>query len=234
MALTIDVICILFLLMGAVVGLKRGVIKSATMFIGAIIVIFLAFSLKNTVAKLMYTYLPFFDFAGNFEGLSVLNIIIYEALAFVLVYIVLMSVLQVLIKITGVFEKILDFTIILGIPSKILGAIFGFLEAYLFLFVALFLLSSLPSTAGVIMDGPIASKITTSSPVLSNISNEYFTAFKDIINVSTDIKGDKNRYNLECLDILLRYNIVDKESVIGLLDSGKLVVPGASDILKKY
>ena len=136
MALTIDVICILFLLMGAVVGLKRGVIKSATMFIGAIIVIFLAFSLKNPVAKLMYTYLPFFNFAGNFEGLSVLNIIIYEALAFALVYIVLMSVLQVLIKITGIFEKILDFTIILGIPSKILGAIFGFLEAYLFLFVA--------------------------------------------------------------------------------------------------
>ena len=63
------------------------------------------------------------------------------------------------------------------------------------------------------MDGPITSKITTSSPILSNISNEYFTAFKDIINVSTDIKGDKNRYNLECLDILLRYNIVDKESV---------------------
>ena len=66
------------------------------------------------------------------------------------------------------------------------------------------------------------------------ISNEYFTAFKDIINVSTDIKADKNRYNLECLDILLRYNIVDKKSVVGLLDNGKLVVPGASDILKKY
>ena len=39
---------------------------------------------------------------------------------------------------------------------------------------------------------------------------------------------------LRLQDILLRYNIVDKESVIGLLDSGKLVVPGVSDILKKY
>ena len=71
-----------------------------------------------------------------------------------------MSVLQIVIKITGGIEKILDFTIILGIPSKLLGALFGFLESYLFVFIALFLLSMLPTTNELILESRLGGVIT--------------------------------------------------------------------------
>ena len=234
MGTTIDIIIVLILLMGAVVGFKRGVIKSAVTFIGAIVVIILAFYLKNPVSKLMYTYLPFFNFAGDFEGLTVLNIVIYEALAFVIVYVILMSILQILISVTGVIEKVLNFTIVLGIPSKLLGALFGFFETYLFVFVALFLLSQIPVTNAYIKDSFVADKITNSSPILSGISENYYKAFEEIISIKDQNIHDKNEYNRQSLDILLKYDIVDVDSARDLIESGKMPIENAEGILDKY
>lgn len=234
MGTTIDIIIVLILLMGAVVGFKRGVIKSAVTFIGAIVVIILAFYLKNPVSKLMYTYLPFFNFAGDFEGLTVLNIVIYEALVFVIVYVILMSILQILISVTGVIEKVLNFTIVLGIPSKLLGALFGFFETYLFVFVALFLLSQIPVTNAYIKDSFVADKIANSSPILSGISENYYKAFEEIISIKDQNIHDKNEYNRQSLDILLKYDIVDVDSARDLIESGKMPIDNAEGILDKY
>ena len=234
MGTTIDIIIVLILLMGAVVGFKRGVIKSAVTFIGAIVVIILAFYLKNPVSKLMYTYLPFFNFAGDFEGLTVLNIVIYEALAFVIVYVILMSILQILISVTGVIEKVLNFTIVLGIPSKLLVALFGFFETYLFVFVALFLLSQIPVTNAYIKDSFVADKIANSSPILSGISENYYKAFEEIISIKDQNIHDKNEYNRQSLDILLKYDIVDVDSATDLIESGKMPIENAEGILDKY
>ena len=220
--------------MGAIVGFKRGVIKSATMFIGAIIVIVLAYSLKNPVSKILYSFLPFFNFAGDFAGLTTLNIIIYEAIAFVLVYVLLMAILQIIIKITGVFETILNFTIILGIPSKLLGAVFGFFEAYLFLFVAIFLLNQIPATNEIVTESTFASKIASSSPILSDITSSYYDAFEEIISIKDQNRNDKEEYNRKCLDILLKYGIVDISSAEELIQSGKLQISNADEILDNY
>lgn len=234
MSAMIDIILVLILFVGAIVGFKRGVIKSAVTFIGAIVVIVLAFSLKNPISKLLYSFLPFFNFAGDFEGLTTLNIIIYEAIAFVLVYVILMAILQILIKITGVFEHILNFTIILGIPSKLLGAVFGFFEAYLFVFVALFLLNQLPATNAFVSESAFASTITSSSPILSDITSSYYDAFEEILSIKDQNMADKEEYNRKCLDILLKYGILDINSAEDLLDRGKLVIPNADSILDKY
>lgn len=234
MSAMIDIILVLILFAGAIVGFKRGVIKSAVTFIGAIVVIVLAFSLKNPISKLLYSFLPFFNFAGDFEGLTTLNIIIYEAIAFVLVYVILMAILQILIKITGVFEHILNFTIILGIPSKLLGAVFGFFEAYLFVFVALFLLNQLPATNAFVSESAFASTITSSSPILSDITSSYYDAFEEILSIKDQNMADKEEYNRKCLDILLKYGILDINSAEDLLDRGKLVIPNVDSILDKY
>ena len=230
----LDAIIILFLLMGALLGFKRGVIKSATMFVGAIIVIFLSYSLKNPVSKVLYSIFPFFHFAGDFEGLTVLNIVIYEAIAFVLVYIILMSILQVIIKITGGIETILKFTIVLGIPSKLLGALFGLLETFLFVFVALFLLQQIPATNNYVKESTLGNKIVNNSPILSNISEEYYKAFEEILSIKDQNYQNKEEYNRKSLEILLKYNIVKKDAVEELIENGKLKIPNSDEILKKY
>ncbi len=230
----IDCIIILFLLMGAVVGFKRGVIKSATMFVGAVFVIMLSYTLKNPVSKILYAIFPFFEFTGSYEGLTVLNLVIYEAIAFILVYLILMTLLQILIKITGGIEKILKFTIILGIPSKLLGALFGLFETFIFVFLALFLFSSIPTTNELLKDSKVSSAILNASPVLSNITKEYVKAFEEIISIKDQNIHDKDAYNRNALDILLKYEVVKKDTVEELLKNGKLQIPEANSILEKY
>ena len=131
----IDVVIILMLLSGAVIGFKKGVIKSIVSLIGTIIVIVLSFYLKNPLSVFLYTFLPFFSFS-----ISAINILIYEAIAFLIVFSALLVILRIVIKISGLIELILKFTVILAIPSKILGAIFVFLEYYVFTFAVLFIL----------------------------------------------------------------------------------------------
>ncbi len=230
----LDSIIILFLIMGSLVGFKRGVIKSATMFIGAIVVIIFSYILKNPISKILYSIFPFFNFANDFEGLTVLNIIIYEALAFVLVFIVLMSILQILIKVTGGIEKILKFTIVLGIPSKLLGAIFGLCESFLFVFVALFLVTQIPATNELVSNSLLADKIVNHSPILSNISKEYYKAIEEIISIKDQNIHNKEEYNEKSLDILLKYKIVKVEAVEKLLEMKKLEMKNAEKILEKY
>ena len=232
MGAVVDVSIILILLMGAVVGFKRGIFKSAVMFIGAIVVIVLAYSLKNPVANLLYSFMPFFNFAGDFEGLSTLNLIIYEAIAFVIVYLLLMVLLRILIKVTGAFEKLLNFTIILGIPSKLLGALFGLVETFLFIFVALFLLNQIPATNSIVTSSSSASHILTASPILSNITKSYYEAFEEVISIKDQNMHDKEEYNRRCLEILIKYDIVDKNSVKELIANGKLNVSNAEEILE--
>ena len=74
----VDVIIILAILMGAVVGFKRGLTTQLVSTIGIILVMVLAFILKNPISKFMYENLPFLDFGGLLKGLPVLNIIVYE------------------------------------------------------------------------------------------------------------------------------------------------------------
>ena len=227
-----DVIIILFLLMGMIVGFKRGVFKSAVMFIGAILVLILAFYLKNPVSKLMYTYLPFFNI---WNGLKVFNIVLYEALAFLLVYIILLSILHIIIKVTGIFEKILKFTIVLGIPSKLLGALFGLFESYVFIFLILFVGGRLSFLAPLIDESKLADIIMTKSPVISNITNDYYESFEEIYSLKDKYENsNKDEYNKEALDILLKYNLITPESANNLVEQGKLDFNGAKEIIESY
>ncbi len=232
----VDIIIILFLLMGMVIGMKRGVIKSATMFIGIIVVIILSYALKNPVSKFMYTYLPFFDFHGAFEGVTVMNIVIYEGLAFLIVFMILTALLNVLIKVTGIVETFLKFTVILGIPSKILGAIFGLLEEFIYVFVFLYFLSHITFTANYIEESKIGSKILNDTPVLSNIIETSCASFEEIYSLKEKYQNSTNKeeYNKEAFSILLKYSVITPDGAQKLLEKNKLQIKDAESIIEKY
>ena len=120
----VDSIIIIMLLFGAVIGFKTGVIKSAVSFLGTLLIIYLAFALKNPISEFMYLHLPFFNFSGDLAGVTVLNVLIYEGLAFLICFAILEILLKVVIFASGILEKILRLTIVFGLFSKILGLIF--------------------------------------------------------------------------------------------------------------
>ena len=115
----VDLIIILMILMGAVVGFKNGVIKTTTRFVGLFVVIILSFILKDKLMILMYENLPFFDFFGLIKGIDAINILFYQLVSFLIIFAAFMFVLKVLLVITGLIEWLLKMTIFLSIPSYV-------------------------------------------------------------------------------------------------------------------
>ena len=216
----VDAIIILFLILGALIGFKKGFIKTMVSLIGVILVIVLSFYFKTPIATFMYNYLPFWDFGG----LSILNIFLYESIAFLLVFVLLSSVLGIIINITGIIEKLLNVTIVLGFFSKILGAIAGVLEMIVFIFIAAFVLARINVTSEFIMESSWARTILARTPVLANVAGPTYNALSEIYELQKQYADtdDKESYNVDALTSLIRYGVISKEQAKKLIDDGKL------------
>ena len=112
----VDLIIIVLLVMGAIVGFKRGLIRQLLSLCGTIIAAVLAFLFKTPLAQLLCEYLPFFSFKGVLAGLSVLNLFVYEVIAFLIILAIFVGLLQVLIFLSNILEKIVSMTIIFALP----------------------------------------------------------------------------------------------------------------------
>ena len=218
----VDAIIILFLILGALIGFKKGFIKTMVSLIGVILVIVLSFYFKTPIATFMYNYLPFWDFGG----LSILNIFLYESIAFLLVFVLLSSVVGIIINITGIIEKLLNVTIVLGFFSKILGAIAGVLEMIVFIFIAAFVLARINVTSELIMESSWARTILARTPVLANVAGPTYNALSEIYELQKEYADtdDKEAYNVDALTSLIRYGVISKEQAKKLIDDGKLKI----------
>ncbi len=232
----VDVLIIIFLVLGAFTGFKQGFTKSLVNCIGYIVIIILAFILKNPLSEFLMSFLPFFDFFGLIKGLTVFNIALYEIIAFVLVFSILLILLKILLLATTIFEKILSFTIILGIPSKILGMIIGIIKNFVITFGILYIIN-LTGVASEDMHKSVFNEpILNSTPILSNIAGESIKVAKEFADIKDKYEStnSNNQFNLETLDLFLKYNIVTPQAAQKLIDNGKLKIKGADKIINKY
>ena len=220
----LDIIVLLFLLLGALIGFKKGFIKTMVSLIGIILVIVISFYLKNPIADFMIRYFPFFKFGGFFEGLTALNILMYETIAFLLVFVFLSCILGIIINITGIIEKLLNLTVVLGFFSKILGAIAGILEMLVIVYIALFALSQFSATNKLVMESKVSTKILARTPILSNVVGGSYNTIVEIYELHEKYANseDKKAYNIEALTIMIKYGVVDASTVQKAIDDGKL------------
>lgn len=232
----VDACIILILGIGAIIGFKRGVIQSAAQFLGTLAVIIIAYYLKNPVSEFFYTYLPFFNFSGALEGVTVLNIIIYEAIAYIVIILLLWAILRVIIVITGLLELILKMTVVLSIPSKLLGIIFGLAEAYIVLFVILFCANQIFMANNQKIDSKYANVILNNTPLLSEKVSNAYNSVDEVVSMASKYQDteDKNEYNKEALDILLKNKFITVDAATKLIEKEKLEITGAEEILNKY
>ena len=79
-----DIIIIMFLLIFAVVGFKNGFFKQTVKTVGVILIFVFAFYFKDYVADFLSYTLPFIKFKGSIAGLSSLNIILFQLIAFLI------------------------------------------------------------------------------------------------------------------------------------------------------
>ena len=216
----VDILVIIVLILGGITGAKNGFFKQTVVLVGTIICFLLAWFLKNPIANFMSYNFPFF----SFNGLESLNIVFYQLTAFLVLLALFAAVLVVLTKITGVFEKILKFTIILGIPSKILGFIVGLIETYIIVFAILFFAKQPIFNQEIFEDSKLTPVIVNSSPGLSNIVSNMNESLKDIFIITKDYEDnhDKNSTNKQIIDSLLKHKVIDKDYVDKLVKKGKI------------
>ena len=219
----VDVIIIALLILGGVAGFKAGVIKKLTDFIGMFVVIILAFYLKNYISVIMYENLPFFNFFGLINGIDALNILLYEVIAFLVIFIALLFVLKVVLMLTGLVEKILKATVILSIPSKLLGIVVGVIEMYVYLFLILLIVSLPIFDSSFLKDSKMNNFILNNTPVLSGVSEEIIDIYGDVYNIIDNRKNKTNeQLNEEILKVLIDKKVVTKESAKNLVDKNKI------------
>ncbi len=216
----VDIIIIVSLLLGAVTGFIRGFFKQTVMFVGTIIVVILSFILKNPLSLILYKNLPFFKFGG----LTSLNILMYEVLAFIICLVIFTLVLGIIIKLTGIIENILKATIILALPSKLLGMLVGIIQSVVILYVVLFILSVPTLKVPYINESKGTNIILTKTPILAGISNDAVSTFNEIYEFTTndiDLKDIKIT-NTKIVEIMLKNKVVTPENIKVLKDSGKI------------
>lgn len=232
----VDIIVLGVLILFVLKGFSNGVFKEGISFVGGIVVLVLAFLFKNPVSKFMYQTLPFFKFTGMMSGISVLNIIIYEVIAFMIVATILLLVYELVLKMTNIFEKILRWTFVFALPSKIGGAVVGFVEGVIIVFIGLFICLQFDATRSPVRESKYADMVLTKTPFLGDAIYPVYNSLQEIYKVAEQYKDseDKEAANLESLDILLKYRAIDVESAEYLLDKGKLELKGANEVIEKY
>lgn len=235
-----DIIIILIILLSGVVGLKRGVLKELVMLIGTIIVYVIAFQLKNPLANLMMHYLPFFDFLGKLKGVIVLNVVLYQVLSFAIISSILLMVFNAILKVTGIIQKLIDLTIILTLPSKILGFIVGLISGYLYVFIALIIFAVPLGGIDSFTQSNLVNRILYDSPVLSNSLGGFKDAVKDIYTLTdktvTSEEVNTTQLNLDVMNILLKYKVISSSDMEKLLDNTNKLdhITGISELIYQY
>lgn len=228
------VIVILLIISSGVMGLKKGFLKESVVFIGTILVYIISFLLKDKIGLVLCKWFPFF----SFDGLQTLNILVYQLIAFIFIATILFSIATIIFKLTGIIQKLVDITIILTLPSKILGFIFGILEGYIVMFLILIILAIPLRNLELFKESTVVTKIMYNSPILSKTLGGVPKTIEDILDVTTEIQKtdyNKNKVALDIMKIELDHNIISKEDTLDLIERGKLdKVQGIKSFVKNY
>lgn len=230
----LDMILLIIIAFQALIGFKRGFTKELVSFLGFFVIIVLAFILKNPISKLLYENLPFFTFGGLFKGVTALNILLYEVIAFFIVLALLTVVFKVLLFATTVFEKLLKFTIILGIPSKILGMILGIIEGVVISFIILYILS-LPMF-NINTKSNMKNLVLNKTPILSSMTKDMSNAIDEFNDLKDEMEkeNDTDKFNYDTLNILLKYKVITPESLKNLTEKGKIKTKNVDTLISLY
>ncbi len=232
----LDVVIVGLLILGAYLGMRAGFIRSSVKIVGLVGALVIAFLSKGFISEYLYRFLPFFNLFGEVRGIQIFNIVFYELIAFLIVFAILLIGYRILMMVSSLFETILNATFILGIPSKILGFFVGLLYYFVIIFIVLYIFS-LPFFDNQIMkESTLAKPILTETPFLSTWTDDAYQVFDELADLKEQYQTDEDveKFNREALDILLKYRIVEVETIEYLVARGKLDIDNIEQILDKY
>ncbi|MBR3161865.1 MAG: CvpA family protein [Bacilli bacterium] len=219
----VDLLIILFVLLGGVVGYKNGFITEGIHFIGIILISVIAFILKDSLMVIMYENLPFFNFFGIIKGISAINVLFYQLLSFLIIFGALFFLLRVLLVITGFVEWLVKLTVFLKISSKILGVLVGILEFYVYVFIVLYILNMPIFNLHYVADSKYGNTVLQETPILSGLVDNTVDAYNDVwVIIRNRDKNSDKEVNTLVLATLLDHNLLTIDSARKLVEANKI------------
>ncbi|ATH95469.1 membrane protein [Bacillus glycinifermentans] len=166
----LDIIIIVLLLSGLFIGLKRGFIRQfirLVTFIAAIAVAGIYY--RDLAPKL--SWIPSPDFTGGQSALTFINGSIENAYYNMIAFLILFFLTIILLRIAASFLDAVAQIPVLKQINQIFGAVLGFAEIYLFIFIVLFVGSLLPIDVlqNMMAHSVLADVIVNKTPYLSNL-----------------------------------------------------------------
>ena len=221
--LIVDILIVVFLIAGIIVGYKKGFFENTVRLIGSIIALAGAYFLKNPLSVYLYTKLPFFKLPGALEGVSSINIICYELISFIIVWILISIILALLAKIFKLERLTMTLVTKLRIPNKVLGIVVGFVESYLFVYFAVMICMFVANVYDYKMENRLANYIFE-TPILHDTFESPYNALTDITLLAQKYENvnDKMAFNAEAVEILVKYDLVTEENIELLVEQGKI------------
>lgn len=172
----VNLILLFFLILGTVIGLRRGFILQSLHLIGTIGAFIIARIYYSELAKHLVLIIPFPSADGNYKS-EFLNMVtnegtFYNVVSFMILFFLSKVILQI---VATVFDYIAQLPLLKQLNSY-LGALLGFIECYLLLFIILFLFSMMPNgwIQAHLNDSFISNIIVNYTPILSGLAKSWW------------------------------------------------------------
>ena len=229
----LDIIIIFILTLGIFLGLKQGFLKGIISLIGITLITFISFLFRDNLADILLKICPFFEFSGMYEGITSLNILIYEGISFAILFLLLTSILLIILKITGIIQKLIDMTVVLTLPSKILGILVGLINSLVIIYVMLFIMLNINSMRKYVYNSFLSVSILERVTVVSDSTTNNYLAYEEINNSIENCKRehDKSSCNTKVANTLIKHDIISKEDVEELIIIRKLKGINRKDLI---
>ena len=126
-------------------------------------------------------------------------------------------------------KKIIDFSL-----NKV--NTYKYLYLLVIVFIILYIVSLPFFNIDIIRGSELRDPIVTKTPVLNKLAEKSVEVGTEIANLvdKYKIEEDKNQYNLDTLDVLLKYNITKVETVDRLVEKNKIQLVNIDLVLSKY
>ena len=116
-------------------------------------------------------------------------------------------------------------TLVLWIPSKILGAVVSFIKGYLILFIIFVFLMIPLGNYSIFKESTFIDIILNKTPLVSKQTSSFTKPISEIIDLSKLVNNKKissKEANKKAINIMINYDVVDKNTVEKLYEKKKL------------
>ena len=172
-----DILLLIILLGGIIVGAKRGFIVQLIHMVGFVVALIVAYKYYKPLSEYFTLWIPYPAVNENSQFTIVVDQLdldqtFYQLLAFALIFFVVKFGLQL---IASMFD-FLKFLPVLGFFSKILGAVLGLIEVYILLFIFIYVFALLPVDAvqNQLENSGIAQSMLEHTPYFSEKVKEWW------------------------------------------------------------